>query len=127
MQNKGNYLHISKRTVILLLAAIGLLVTGAASSYMAKYDAPVASKPVPAPKKVAQHTQAAAPRQQMAQAKPRCNDGNIVGTVGGGIAGGVVGNQVGKGAGNTAATIAGTLGGAYLGNKYIPTQGVTCE
>ncbi len=60
-------------------------------------------------------------------AKPPCDDNNIVGTIGGGIAGGVIGAQFGSGSGRTVATTAGALGGAALGNKYMPTRGVTCE
>lgn len=59
--------------------------------------------------------------------KAPCDDNNIVGTIGGGIAGGVVGAQFGSGSGRTVATTAGALGGAALGNKYMPTRGVTCD
>lgn len=67
------------------------------------------------------------PAQQAAQpAKPRCNDGNIVGKVIGGVGGGIIGNQIGSGSGNTVATIGGAVGGTVLGGEYIPTENITC-
>lgn len=67
------------------------------------------------------------PRTTTTQARPACDDDNIVGKVVGGVAGGVAGSQFGKGNGKTATTIGGSVGGALLGEEYLPTKNVTCR
>ena len=127
MKRKG------KNIMVITLGALALIAATAGASVLITHhvltnDQPSAqANAAPAKTVVAHHENIHWNRQAAAPAKPACNDHNIVGDVVGGVAGGVVGNQVGKGKGNTAATIGGTLGGAYLGNKFIPTDNVTCK
>jgi len=122
MTNKTN------KVLIIVLGAIILVgATAAATAYISDKQV-TKTEQVPAPRVV--HERAAPPRQQQAQAvqqQPKCNDENIVGTVAGAALGGIAGNQLGKGNGKTVATVGGALGGAYLGNQYIPTNGVACK
>ena len=115
-----------KKTYIgMAVAGIALIGAGSAAAYYAtqgnKSESAIAQNNT-ASAPVAAAQPAPAPQQVVT-----CDDGNIVGLATGAVAGGVVGNQFGKGKGNTAATIGGAAGGAYLGQKYIPTDGVTCR
>ncbi len=111
-------------------AALVALVAGVAiaSSYMTRtamedrsaQQAALAAKPAAGPAHRPMHP-------QTAQARPACDDHNIVGTVGGAVAGGLVGSQFGKGNGKGLATAGGAVAGGALGNAYIPTRGATCD
>lgn len=128
---------MNKNHVLITVGAIMLLgATAAIASYatrasMQPETAPEIVQETPAPSKakvVQAPRQQAAPQQQAAAPQqPACNDGNIVGTLAGGAAGGLLGNQIGKGKGKTVATIGGAVGGAVVGQRYIPTQNVTCR
>lgn len=111
-----------KNILIYALAGVAVLAaTGASAYYVAQTQNGqqiAQAAPVTAPA-----ARPAAPVQQQVT----CDDGNIVGVGAGAVAGGLLGNQVGKGSGKTAATIGGAAGGAMLGQRYIPTDGVTCR
>ncbi len=111
----------------MVLAGVGalalLVIAVGASAYVTK-EALENEKPATKTEKIVwkEPQQQAQPVQKVSD----CDDGNIVGTVVGGVGGGLIGNQIGSGSGNTAATIGGAVGGAALGNRYIPTDNVTC-
>ena len=119
-----------KRTLLLIGGAVALVaITAGATTYATgnmpeiefKQEKETKSQPVVSTNTVQTSTQAPAPQI------PACDDDNIVGKVLGGAVGGVAGSQIGKGNGKTAATIGGTVGGTLLGEKYIPTDDVTCR
>lgn len=107
-----------KNVLIASAAVLALAGTAIGASYVTRQSVAPTQQA-----KVVHHS----PTQQVAAAKPPCDDHNIVGTVGGAVAGGVIGNQFGKGTGKTIATVGGAAGGAVLGNEYIPTRGATCQ
>ena len=126
MTKNQKYLAIGVAAIALVTttAIASTLVTRQAMETAAEENkAQMAANPAPRAK---QQRQAAAPRQ-VAQAKPPCDDNNIVGTVGGAVAGGLVGSQFGKGNGRGLATAGGAVAGGALGNAYIPTDGATCN
>ena len=115
----------NQRYLAIGAAVLALLTTTAvASSYITRESmAPIAEKKaIAAPAHKAKGSQ-----QRVAQAKPACDDHNIVGTVGGAVAGGLVGSQFGKGGGRGLATAGGVVAGGALGNSFIPTHGATCD
>ena len=117
------------KMILLGIGAVALIaVTAGASAYVATNMAeekPVAAKT--ASRENIKWDDAPAPQpQQQAQAKPACNDANIVGAAIGAVAGGVAGNQIGSGSGKDLATIGGAIGGGWLGKDHIPTHNVLC-
>ena len=121
MTRNQNYL-IGGAIALLLLGGTAIAAYNSGQSSASPESMPVSSAQVTQPA-----TPAPAPHRQYAQARPHCNDHNVIGTVGGAVAGGVLGNQFGKGAGKTVATVGGAAAGGYLGNEYIPTRGATCD
>lgn len=117
--------HNQKKIALVCGIAALLVGTAAASAYMATEMKEEPAK-VSAKSEGEKITWNDPQPQPQAQAKPSCDDANVVGAAIGAVAGGLAGNQIGSGSGQDLATIGGAIGGGYLGQQHIPTRNVLC-
>lgn len=107
-----------------VLGAVGLVTTGAASAYglgdrEPEYADVLAVQPVRddsgAPREVCREVEVNRPGQVKGQSQ-------IAGTLIGAVAGGLLGSQIGGGDGKKLAAVAGAVAGGYAGNKIQETM-----
>jgi uncharacterized protein YcfJ len=118
----------TKKTALIATgAAVLALIAGSVGAYIYQNRAATTQVSQAAPRHI--HHAAAPEYAQAAPAAgtPKCNDSNIVGLGLGALGGGLLGHQIGHGSGKTVATIGGAAAGAYVGQQYIPTNGVACR